>query len=54
MITMIEDSLTEEDMEDEEELSSQQVQIEEKHSILLESSPGRDKFSEEPNTFNIE
>ena len=51
---MIEDSLTEEDMEDEEYLSCQQVYIEEEHSMLLESSPGIDKVSEEPNTFSIE
>ena len=53
-ITVIEDSSTEEDMEDEEYLSSQQVYIEEEHSMLLESSPGRDRFSEEPITFSIE
>ena len=41
-------------MEDEEDLSSQQVYIEEEHSMLLESSPGRDKVLEEPITFIIE
>ena len=45
---MIKDSSNEEDMESEEELNSQQVYIEEEHSMLLESSPGIDKVSEEP------
>ena len=53
-ITEIEDSLTKEDTEDEEDLNSQQVYIEEENSMLLESSPGIDKVLEEPNTFSIE
>ena len=53
-ITEIEDSLTEEDIEDEEDLSSHEVYIEEEHSMLLESSLGRDKVSEEPITFSVE
>ena len=53
-IRVIKDSWTKEDMESEEELSPQQVYIEEEHSVSFELSWGRDKVSEEPITFSIE
>ena len=53
-VTMIEDYSNEEDMGSEEELNFQQVYIKEEHLVLLKSSPGKDKISEEPITFNIE
>ena len=53
-ITVIKDSTSEEYMEEEEDLSSQQFYIEKDHSVLLESFPGRDKVSEEPITCSIE
>ena len=47
-ITVIEDSSTKEDMESEEELSPQQVYIEEEHLVSFELSQGRDTVLEEP------
>ena len=44
-ITMIEDSTSEEDMEEEEDLSCQQVYIKKENSVLLESFPGKYKVS---------
>ena len=44
-ITMIEDSSSQEDMEEEETLNSQQVLIQKEHSVILESSTGKDKIS---------
>ena len=41
-------------MESEEELSPQQVYIEEEHSVSFKLSQGRDKVSEESITFSIE
>ena len=45
-ITMIEDSSSQEDMEEEENLSSQQVNTEKENLVILESSSGNDKVSE--------
>ena len=44
-ITVIEDSLSQEDMEEEENLSSQQVHTKKEHSVILESSSRKDKVS---------
>ena len=44
-ITVIEDSSTEEDMESEKGLSTQQVYIEEEHSVSLEPVQGGHKAS---------
>ena len=44
-ITMIEDSSSQEDMEEEENLSSHQVHTEKEPSVILESSLGKYKVS---------
>ena len=49
---MIEDSSAQEDMEEEENLSSQQVHTKKEHSVILESSSGKDKVSEQPINFS--
>ena len=41
-------------MEEEENLSSQQVHTEKEHSVILESSSGKDKVSEQPISFSTE
>ena len=51
-ITVIEDSLSQEDMEEEENLSSQSVHTEKEHSVILESSLRKDKVSEQPINFS--
>jgi len=53
-IIVIEDSSSQEDMEEEENLSSQQVHTEKEHSVILESSSGKDKVLEQPTNFSIE
>ena len=52
--TMIEDSTSKEDMEEEEDLRCQQVYVKKEHSVLLESFLGKDKVSEKPIDFSIE
>ena len=51
---MIEDSSSQEDMEEEENLSSQQVHTEKEHPVILESSSGKDKVLEQPINFSTE
>ena len=53
-ITVIEDSSSQEDMEEEERLSSQQVHIRKKHLVILESSTCRDKVAEQSIDFSNE
>ena len=53
-IIVIEDSSSQEDMEEKESLSSQQVHIKEEHSVILESSTGKDKVAEQSIDFNTE
>ena len=49
---MIEDSSSQEYMEEEENLSSQQVHTEKEHSVILESFSEKDKVSEQPINFS--
>ena len=51
---MIEDSLSEEHMESEEDLSSQQIYIQEEHLVSLEPVQGGHKASEGQTTFITE
>ena len=51
-ITVIKDSSSQEDMEEEENLSSQQVHTEKENSVILESSSRKDKVSEQPINFS--
>ena len=44
-IIVIEDSSSQEDMEEEEILDSQPIQIQKEHSVILESSIDRDKIA---------
>ena len=44
-ITVIEDYSSQEDMEEEEKFSSRQIHIRKEHSVILESSTGRDKVA---------
>ena len=44
-ITVIEDSSSQEDMEEKEILSPQQVHIHKEHLVILESSIGREKMA---------
>ena len=46
-VIVIEDSSSQEDMEEEESLSSQPVHIQKEYSVILESSTGRDKITEQ-------
>ena len=41
-------------MEEEENLSSHQVHTEKEHSLILESSSGKDKVSKQPINFSTE
>ena len=51
-ITVIEYYSSQEDMEEEEILSFQQVHIKKEHSVILNSSPGRNKVAEQPIDFS--
>ena len=53
-VTVIENSTFEEDVEEEEELSCQQVYIKKENSMLLESFRGKEKVSEKPINFSTE
>ena len=53
-ITVIEDSSTEEDMENEKGLIPQKVYIEEDHLVSLEPVQGGHNASEKATTFSIE
>ena len=53
-ITVIEDSSSQEDMEEEESLSSQQIHIHKENSVILESSIGKDKITEQSIDFSPE
>ena len=44
-VTVIEDSSSQEDLEEEEGLDSKQVHTKKEHSVILESSPGKDKVT---------
>ena len=43
-----------EDLEEEEGLDSKQVHSKKGHSVILESSPGKDKVTEQPKVFSTE
>ena len=53
-ITVIEDSSSQEDMEEVESLSSQQVHIKKEYLVILKSSPWRNKVTEQPIDFSTE
>ena len=53
-ITVIEDSSSQEGVEEEESLSSHQVHIKKEHSVILKSSLGRNKVVEQPIYFSTE
>ena len=46
-ITIIEDSSSQEDLEEDEGLNSQQVDSKKEYSLILESSPGKDKVAKQ-------
>ena len=46
-VTVIEDSSSQEDLEEEEGLDSKQVHSKKEHPVTLESSPGKDKVVEQ-------
>ena len=47
-VTVIEDSSSQEDLEEEEVLDSKQVHSKKEHLVTLESSPEKDKVAEQP------
>ena len=47
-VTVIEDSSSQEYLEEEEGMDSKQVHSKKEHSVTLESSPGKDKVAEQP------
>ena len=52
-ITVIEDSSSQEDLEEDEGLNSQQVDSKKEYSLILVSSPRKDKFVEKSKDSNI-
>ena len=53
-IIVIKDYSSQEDTEEKEILGSQQVHIKKEHSMILESSTGRDKVAEQSIDFSTE
>ena len=53
-VTVIEDSSSQEDLEDEEDLDSKLVQSRKEHSVTPKSSPEKDKVAEQQKVCSVE
>ena len=53
-VTVIEESSSQEDLEEEQGIDSKQVHSTKEHLVTLQSSPGKDKVAEQPKGFSTE